>query len=228
MRINLISKINRVKQSPTIVFPRRVPLHQTMQSVPSLSSHRTLTTSPPSDSPPSDWSTYLSKASLSPFVPTPEPLAHNILTSVSLGGNDTHIDLGCGWGSLNGAALVTCMRTVGVDVDKDVIAKGRERYGDDVEWRVEDLRDVKDVREMLTGGEWGGRDLVITCYMVTEGLEVLEPMLVRAMREVENCRVVTVDYRLPGGGGGEGGEGKGGEGWGLEWWIYERREEGET
>ena len=63
---------------------------------------------------------------------------------------------------MNGAALVTCMRTVGVDVDKDVIAKGRERYGDDVEWRVEDLRDVKDVREMLTGGEWGGRDLVIT------------------------------------------------------------------
>ncbi|GMI05051.1 hypothetical protein TrRE_jg3797 [Triparma retinervis] len=132
----------------------------------------------------------------------------------------THLDLGCGWGSLNRAALgrPSISRTIGVDNDGGMIKEAERRVGvgevdgTDVRWVEGDLKACADLREYV--GE-SCTSALITTYMVTDGLTALRPLLGGALRDIEHVTIITVDYEIEGWAGREGGDMMG-----LTWYIY--------
>lgn len=79
-----------------------------------------------------DSQEYLSLASMSPWVPCPDVVIKRVFEIAQASPNDTHVDLGCGDGRLNFAAVggpYNVSKSWGVDVDPNILEKCRERLG---------------------------------------------------------------------------------------------------
>ncbi|KAL3783123.1 hypothetical protein HJC23_012459 [Cyclotella cryptica] len=73
---------------------------------------------------------YLSLASLSPWVPCPDVVIKRLFEIASASAADRHVDLGCGDGRLNFAAVGFphhVSYSLGIDVDQNVLERGRIR-----------------------------------------------------------------------------------------------------
>ncbi|KAL7516065.1 hypothetical protein ACHAWX_001123 [Stephanocyclus meneghinianus] len=73
---------------------------------------------------------YLSLASLSPWVPCPDVVVKRVFEIASASEADRHVDLGCGDGRLNFAAVGFphhVAYSLGIDVDQNVLERGRGR-----------------------------------------------------------------------------------------------------
>jgi hypothetical protein len=79
-----------------------------------------------------DSQQYLSLASLSPWVPCPDMVIKRVFEIADATPDDVHVDLGCGDGRLNFAAVGSpwnVSSSWGVDVDENVLERCRERLG---------------------------------------------------------------------------------------------------
>ena len=79
-----------------------------------------------------DAQEYLSLASMSPWVPCPDMVIKRVFEIAETTNKDVHVDLGCGDGRLNFAAVDGpnyVQSSWGVDVDRNILDKCRERLG---------------------------------------------------------------------------------------------------
>ena len=74
---------------------------------------------------------YLQLASLSPWVPCPDMVIKRVFEIANANTNDKHVDLGCGDGRLNFAAISTFQlkNSLGIDIDVNILEKCYERLG---------------------------------------------------------------------------------------------------
>jgi len=74
---------------------------------------------------------YLQLASLSPWVPCPDMVIKRVFEIANANSNDKHVDLGCGDGRLNFAAISTfgLNNSLGIDIDVNILEKCYERLG---------------------------------------------------------------------------------------------------
>ena len=74
---------------------------------------------------------YLQLASLSPWVPCPDMVIKRVFEIANANTNDKHVDLGCGDGRLNFAAISTfkLRNSLGIDIDVNILEKCYERLG---------------------------------------------------------------------------------------------------
>jgi len=74
---------------------------------------------------------YLQLASLSPWVPCPDMVIKRVFEIANANSNDKHVDLGCGDGRLNFAAISTfkLKNSLGIDIDVNILEKCYERLG---------------------------------------------------------------------------------------------------
>jgi len=74
---------------------------------------------------------YLQLASLSPWVPCPDMVIKRVFEIANANTNDKHVDLGCGDGRLNFAAISTFKlnNSLGIDIDVNILEKCYERLG---------------------------------------------------------------------------------------------------
>lgn len=157
---------------------------------------------------------YLTRvATLSPWVPCPDPVARRMLDLAGLAespreaaGGKIHYDLGCGDGRVNFAALDVygATRTVGIDTDPAVLARAEERLRrrhprpPGVEFVAADLMDAPEAWEELGRlAREAGPDLAVTCYFVAEALGRLRPLLEEHLGGT-GARIVTCGYEVEG------------------------------
>ena len=79
-----------------------------------------------------DAQEYLALASLSPWVPCPDMVIKRVLEIADASSSDVHVDLGCGDGRFNFAAVggsFNVGQSWGVDVDDNILQKCHERLG---------------------------------------------------------------------------------------------------
>eukprot|EP00956_Cyclotella_meneghiniana_P045854 scaffold387669_cov89-Cyclotella_meneghiniana.AAC.2 len=84
----------------------------------------------PSTGQPLSSTEYLSLTTLSPWVPCPDVVIKRVFEIASASDKDTHVDLGCGDGRLNFAAVGFphhVKSSIGVDVDENVLSRARGR-----------------------------------------------------------------------------------------------------
>jgi len=160
-----------------------------------------------------DFGDYLAKASLSPWVPVPDPVARKMLEIAQAGPEDIHIELGSGDGRMNFHALdapFAVKRSIGVDIDEQLVGVAEERLAKrhpaptNIEFRVQDL--MTDETSSAGGSIWkqdgdGGvstmqEATVITMYFVQDALRRLKPKLEMAALP-DGCRVVCCGYAMP-------------------------------
>jgi hypothetical protein len=130
-------------------------------------------------------------ADLAPYVPTPPAVLRRMLEMAGVGRDDVVYDLGCGDGRIVlAAAREFGARGVGIDIDPNLIAAGREEARKEgVESRVRFI--CMDASKALL------RDAdVLALYLLPESLEDLRPRFERDLKT--GARVVTHDYRVPG------------------------------
>ncbi|GMH70469.1 hypothetical protein TrLO_g13829 [Triparma laevis f. longispina] len=180
------------------------------------------TTTPPS------WDTYISEtASLSPYVPTP-PMAANILldnllqiqTENGSSRYTAHIELGCGEGNLNAAALSRGFeKSFGYDSDERVLKIAISKLPE-AQFQLCDLTQspntiVEKVKGLVTGGD----SIIMTMYFVEDGLEKIRESILE--ETIKHADIVTIGYEVPG--WEERGGVVGGNVLGVEWFVYSRR-----
>ena len=67
---------------------------------------------------------YIKKVSMSPWVPSPDPVARKMLELAKAGPDDIHVDLGSGDGRVNFMAMdapFEVSRSIGIDVDPEIV-----------------------------------------------------------------------------------------------------------
>lgn len=145
---------------------------------------------------------YLRRASLSPWVPTPDAAARRMLQIASAGVDDVHYDLGSGDGRLNFAAIdapFRVRRSVGLEIDDDLLARARvRRAGRRPEpahliFEKADLKPRDDDHDPVDLSD----ATVVTAYLVEDALRALRPTLRRQLGGT-GCRVVTCGYAVDG------------------------------
>ncbi len=127
-----------------------------------------------------------------PYVPTPEPVAREMLKVANAGPNDIVYDLGCG----DGRILVIAAKEFGVRK-----AIGVEIREDKVKEALENIRKagVED-RVIIIHGDMFEVDIseatIVTLFLLTSVNERLKPKLERELRY--GARVVSHEFRIPG------------------------------
>ena len=127
-----------------------------------------------------------------PYVPTPEPVAREMLRIANAGPNDIVYDLGCG----DGRILVIAAREFGVKK-----AVGIEIREDKVKEAIENIRraGVED-RATVIHGDMFEIDIseatIVTLFLLTSVNERLKPKLERELKP--GARVVSHEFRIPG------------------------------
>jgi len=149
---------------------------------------------------------YLKFASLSPWVPCPDPVARKMLDITQLGPDDVHYELGSGDGRINFHALnppYSVKKSVGIDIDPNLIQTSNERIArrhprpDNIHFICADLLDTSD---KTTSNIWNTlRDecTVLTMYFVEDALLKLKPTLERHLAG-SKCKIVTLGYEMQG------------------------------
>lgn len=153
-----------------------------------------------------DMEEYLKFASLSPWVPCPDPVARKILELTELGPNDVHYELGSGDGRLCFHAIdapYNAKKSVGIDIDPTLIAQSNTRISkrhpppSNLEFICADLLDVESPQTKEIWSKLRKECNVLTMYFVDEALQKLKPTLEEYLVDTE-CRVVTVGYEMKG------------------------------
>jgi len=140
---------------------------------------------------------YVKKASLSPWVPTPDVVARKIMDVAQAGPGDVHVDLGSGDGRLCFQAMDYGVdKSIGIDVDEVIVGKAQERLKrrhpqPNMEFIVADLLD-------LDHPAWAKvqEATIITMYFAEEGLRVFRPVLEEKLAGLE-CKILTCGYEMP-------------------------------
>ena len=136
-------------------------------------------------------------ASLSPYLPVPEAVAHKMLILANACSTDIHYELGSGDGRVNLHATTAPFRvakSIGVEIDMRLIHESKERAGNrpNLQFIHADLMNPRhqvwrDMEEEAT---------VITMYFVQTALIHICESLASIMKK-RNCRVVTCGYPIP-------------------------------
>ena len=150
---------------------------------------------------------YLKFASLSPWVPCPDPVALRALDIAKVGPDDVHYELGSGDGRLNFHAIdpsYGVKKSIGVDIDPALVQRCEQRKmkihpaPKNLEFICADLTDAKD---STTATLWKTIQLectVMTMYFVEDALLKVKPLIEKNLLG-SNCKIVTIGYPKKGG-----------------------------
>lgn len=143
-------------------------------------------------------SDHIKRASMSPWVPCPDPVARKMLELAKAGPDDIHVDLGSGDGRVNFQAMDApfgVKRSIGIDIDPEIVQKARDRLAKrfpvpDMDFYIADLKDFKNIA-------WDHvKDAtIITMYFVEKALEDIRPTLERVLKD-RMATVVTCGYPM--------------------------------
>ena len=136
-------------------------------------------------------------ASLSPYLPVPEAVAHKMLMLANACPSDIHYELGSGDGRVNlhaTEAPFSVSKSIGVEIDIRLIHESKERARNRpcVQFIHADLMNSRhqvwrDMEEEAT---------VITMYFVQNALMQIRESLANVISK-PNCRIVTCGYPIP-------------------------------
>lgn len=141
---------------------------------------------------------YVKKVSMSPWVPSPDPVAKRMLELANAGPDDIHVDLGSGDGRVNFMAMdapFQVSRSIGIDVDPDIVQVARDRLSrrfplPDMDFFIGDLKNIKNpVWENVKDAT------IITMYFVEKALEDIRPILERILHG-KKVTIVTCGYPI--------------------------------
>jgi hypothetical protein len=142
---------------------------------------------------------YLKKVSLSPWVPTPDPVARRVLDLLNAGPDDVHVDLGSGDGRMNFHASdppYSVKRSIGIDIDTKIVAEAQNRLSKrhpqpTIDFVIGDLKDPKaQVWNQVANAS------IITMYFVKEALEEIQPTLEKVLLG-KKVKIATIGYAMP-------------------------------
>lgn len=150
---------------------------------------------------------YLKFASLSPWVPCPDPVARRCLDIAKAGEEDIHYELGSGDGRLNFHAIDVygVKKSVGIDIDPSLIQQSNERIArrhpapTNIQFICADLmgdRNTNADTEKL----WDDikrECTIMTMFFVEDALQKIKPILERNLLG-SKCKVVTIGYEMKG------------------------------
>jgi hypothetical protein len=141
---------------------------------------------------------YIKKVSMSPWVPSPDPVARKMLELAKAGPDDIHVDLGSGDGRVNFMAMdapFEVSRSIGIDVDPEIVQVARDRLSrrfplPDMDFFIGDLKNVKNpVWDHVKNAT------IITMYFVEKALEDIRPILERIL-DGKKVTIVTCGYPI--------------------------------
>ena len=142
---------------------------------------------------------YLEKASLSPWAPLPESAYRKYFDLAVVEPGDVHVDLGCGDGRVNFHATdyAGVERSVGIDVDDDILQFARNRLAKrhpppkNLEFHIADLMDEShEIWEKVQEAT------IITMFFAQKALRKFRPVLERKLIG-RRCRIITAGYGMP-------------------------------
>lgn len=168
---------------------------------------------------------YLEIASLSPWVPTPDPVARRMLEIAEASEDDIHYDLGSGDGRLNFMAIdepFNVKQSTGIEIDDSLLQASNKRlqkrhpFPTNLNFLKADLMPDKTTSSEQNQNEIDENTIppssetstiqhpvditdatVVTMYFVEEALMKLKPMLQDQLLR-SGCRIVTCGYDIEG------------------------------
>jgi protein-L-isoaspartate O-methyltransferase len=128
---------------------------------------------------------------LAPYVPSPAPVVHRMLSLAGVSGKDTVYDLGSGDGRIViMAAERFGAKAVGVEIDEELVMKARDRVK---ELRLENR--VQIVQQDLMDVDLSPAS-VVTLYLLWTSNKKIKPNLEASLKA--GTRVVSHDFQIEG------------------------------
>jgi hypothetical protein len=149
---------------------------------------------------------YLHFASLSPWVPCPDPVAIRALDIAKVSSDDIHYELGSGDGRMNFHAIGTSYnvkKSVGIDIDPSLIERSNQRKARihpcpaHLQFLCADLIDLKDSKTAEIWDKIKEECTVLTMYFVEDALLKIKPLIEEKLIG-SSCRVITIGYPMSG------------------------------
>jgi hypothetical protein len=149
---------------------------------------------------------YLKFASLSPWVPCPDPVARRAFDVAKVGPEDVHYELGSGDGRLNFHAIDSSFgvkKSVGIDIDPSLIHQCNQRKmkihpaPQHLEFFCADLMDIDNPETIKLWQAIQSECTVMTMYFVEDALVKMKPLLEKYLVG-SDCKVVTIGYAMKG------------------------------
>jgi|AntRauTorckE5430_2_1112549.scaffolds.fasta_scaffold05219_5 hypothetical protein len=149
---------------------------------------------------------YLKFASLSPWVPVPDPVAIRALDIAKASPEDIHYELGSGDGRMNFHAIdsnFNVKKSVGIDIDASLIEQSNLRKAR-IHPSPEHLQfvcaDLMDNRNPQTVEQWNTIQkecTLMTMYFVEDALLKIKPLLEQKLVG-SKCKIITIGYAMKG------------------------------
>jgi len=149
---------------------------------------------------------YLQFASLSPWVPCPDPVAIRALDIAKVSSTDIHYELGCGDGRMNFHAIDTfynVKKSVGIDIDPSLVERSNHRKAriypppEHLQFLCADLIDMENRETVKIWNLIQKECTILTMYFVEDALlkmkEIMEDKLLGS-----KCKVITIGYPVHG------------------------------
>ncbi len=149
---------------------------------------------------------YLKFASLSPWVPCPDPVAMRALDVARAGPEDVHYELGSGDGRLNFHAIDSSYgvkKSVGIDIDPSLIQQSNQRKmrihpaPEHLQFICADLTDTNNPEIYKLWETIQNECTIMTMYFVEDALAKMKPILEKYLLG-SDCKIVTVGYAVRG------------------------------
>jgi len=149
---------------------------------------------------------YLKFASLSPWVPAPDPVALRALDIAKASSEDIHYELGSGDGRMNFHAIgstYNVKKSVGIDIDASLIEQSNLRKArihpspEHLEFICADLLEVRNPQTAELWNKIQKECTVLTMYFVEDALLKIKPLLEQRLVG-SKCKVVTIGYAMKG------------------------------
>lgn len=149
---------------------------------------------------------YLHFASLSPWVPCPDPVAIRALDIAKISSNDIHYELGCGDGRMNFHAIDTfynVKKSVGIDIDPSLIERSNHRKArihptpGHLQFICADLIDLKNRQTIEIWNLIQKECTILTMYFVEDALLKMKGIMEEKLLG-SNCKVITIGYPVNG------------------------------
>jgi len=110
-----------------------------------------------------------------------------LLEQVSIDNTTTILDVGTGTGGLAGLFLEFTSHVTGIDISADMIAEGRKRYGDRIDFRQMPAHEMAEFAD-------GQFDLVTAAYSLHDMDNEYRLRVLKEMRRVARKHVVIFDF----------------------------------
>jgi len=144
---------------------------------------------------------YIASVPLSPWVPTPDPVARRMLQIADADVDYVHFDLGSGDGRLNFMALdvFKVKKSVGLELDIELLKMSEDRLSkrwpkpSNLEFIRTDILDMNKNSEQVDLSEC----TVLTMFFVEDALQKIKPLLEENFAGT-GCRIVTNGYPMKG------------------------------